>query len=83
MMKIDEKRIVKIKGETYYLKENKKVSLGKICDHCALTEFCDELADNLNRIDYFACHDLVKDGKKWCLKHPRSYFIKLENENSI
>lgn len=83
MKRVYKNRILELKDGIYYLQENKEVPLDDICNKCALLDLCDNIADNLNRIDYFACHDLIENGKKWCHLHPHSYFIKLENENSI
>lgn len=77
-MKINNNRILKLKDGDYYLIEDKEIPLDEICNHCALTNFCDEISDNLNRIDYFLCHEMVKD-TKYAKRHKHSYFIKLTN----
>lgn len=79
MEKLDKNRLY----HGYYLIEDP--DLIKLCERntlnackkCALQDYCEEIADTMNRIEYVLCIDGIKD-KKYKNEHPNSYFKKIE-----
>ena len=49
------------------------------CAICELQDMCDQLADDLNKIEYQLCNQIVPEG--YSEKHKRTYFKKIEGEN--
>ena len=50
------------------------------CIECELEEHCDQIADELNLIEYCLCIDGIKD-KEYKEKYPDAYFKKIDLNN--
>lgn len=67
---MDKSRCINIKGQEYYLEE--KENINNPCMLCELNNECDNLADELNKIEYQLCLQIP-----YSLEHNNVYFKKV------
>ena len=58
----------------YYLDEYSIKESENPCHLCELTDKCDQIADDLNKIDYCICLEYAKKYKE---THPNAYYKKI------
>lgn len=75
---MDKSRILIFKDEEYILDEGYPIDqLGTChpCDKCELSDLCDRISDDLNKIEYTLCTDI--EDKEYKINHPNAYFMKI------
>ena len=67
-------------GPKYYLADYDPfvTTCKEACEKCELSDICDQLADDLNHIEYCICLHGIKD-KKFKVSCPGAYFRDINN----
>ena len=71
---LDENRIIKTKEGILYLDITDDLDP---CENCRLYDFCEQTADNLNKIEWLACIEMIED-KNFALKNKCNFRL-IEN----
>lgn len=74
---MEKSRIFIYNNEEYILADGYPIDqLGAChpCDRCELSDICDKIADDLNKIEYTLCSEI--EDKEYKDNHPNSFFQK-------